>query len=162
MASPEQSSGLNAGYVGALLEQYLENPHAVDPAWQRLFEDADEALLATLPASRASSRHARPGLGTGTPRSPSRRRPRPRSPEAPEAADRPSPRWTPSSCTRSPPRWRSSTPSARTGISPRSLDPLGSEPLGDPALDETELEIPLTPELQARIPASLLRRARRG
>jgi 2-oxoglutarate dehydrogenase E1 component len=37
------------------------------------------------------------------------------------------------------------------------LDPLGSEPMGDPALDETRLVPPLTPELQARIPASLLR-----
>ena len=37
------------------------------------------------------------------------------------------------------------------------LDPLGSEPMGDPALDETRLEPPLTPELQARIPARLLR-----
>ena len=37
------------------------------------------------------------------------------------------------------------------------LDPLGSEPTGDPALDETRLVPSLTPELQARIPASLLR-----
>ena len=37
------------------------------------------------------------------------------------------------------------------------LDPLGSEPTGDPALDETRLDPPLTPELQARIPARLLR-----
>ena len=37
------------------------------------------------------------------------------------------------------------------------LDPLGSEPMGDPALDETRLQPPLTPELQERIPASLLR-----
>ena len=37
------------------------------------------------------------------------------------------------------------------------LDPLGSEPMGDPALDETRLHPPLTPELQARIPAKLLR-----
>ena len=37
------------------------------------------------------------------------------------------------------------------------LDPLGSEPMGDPALDESRLVPPLTPELQARIPASLLR-----
>ena len=37
------------------------------------------------------------------------------------------------------------------------LDPLGSEPVGDPAL-EPELLVPkLTPELQARIPASVLR-----
>src|SRR5262249_48796106 len=37
------------------------------------------------------------------------------------------------------------------------LDPLGAEPTGDPALDETRLEPALTPELQARIPAKLLR-----
>ncbi|MGZ8688330.1 MAG: multifunctional oxoglutarate decarboxylase/oxoglutarate dehydrogenase thiamine pyrophosphate-binding subunit/dihydrolipoyllysine-residue succinyltransferase subunit, partial [Gaiellaceae bacterium] len=37
------------------------------------------------------------------------------------------------------------------------LDPLGSEPPGDPALDESRLVPALTPELQARIPASLLR-----
>ena len=37
------------------------------------------------------------------------------------------------------------------------LDPLGSEPTGDPALDEQRLLPPLTPELQARIPSSLLR-----
>ena len=37
------------------------------------------------------------------------------------------------------------------------LDPLGSEPMGDPALDESRLVPALTPELQARIPASVLR-----
>ncbi len=37
------------------------------------------------------------------------------------------------------------------------LDPLGSEPMGDPALDELRLQPPLTPELQVRIPAGLLR-----
>ena len=37
------------------------------------------------------------------------------------------------------------------------LDPLGSEPPGDPALEPLRLIPPLTPELQARIPASLLR-----
>ena len=37
------------------------------------------------------------------------------------------------------------------------LDPLGSEPVGDPALDPERLIPKLTPELQARIPASLLR-----
>ena len=43
------SSGLNAGYVGSLLEQYLENPEAVDPAWRELFERGDETVLASLP-----------------------------------------------------------------------------------------------------------------
>jgi 2-oxoglutarate dehydrogenase E1 component len=37
------------------------------------------------------------------------------------------------------------------------LDPLGSEPIGDPALDETRLTPALTPELLGQVPASLLR-----
>ncbi|HEV2591509.1 MAG TPA: 2-oxoglutarate dehydrogenase E1 component, partial [Gaiellaceae bacterium] len=37
------------------------------------------------------------------------------------------------------------------------LDPLGSEPVGDPSLEPMRLEPKLTPELQARIPASVLR-----
>ena len=37
------------------------------------------------------------------------------------------------------------------------LDPLGSEPPGDPALEAERLIPKLTPELQARIPASVLR-----
>jgi 2-oxoglutarate dehydrogenase E1 component len=37
------------------------------------------------------------------------------------------------------------------------LDPLGSEPVGDPSLEPMRLEPKLTPELQARIPASYLR-----
>ncbi len=37
------------------------------------------------------------------------------------------------------------------------LDPLGSEPVGDPALEPERLEPPLTPELQAQIPAHYLR-----
>ncbi len=37
------------------------------------------------------------------------------------------------------------------------LDPLGSEPVGDPALDPDRLIPKLTPELQERIPAELLR-----
>ncbi|HET7856440.1 MAG TPA: multifunctional oxoglutarate decarboxylase/oxoglutarate dehydrogenase thiamine pyrophosphate-binding subunit/dihydrolipoyllysine-residue succinyltransferase subunit, partial [Gaiellaceae bacterium] len=37
------------------------------------------------------------------------------------------------------------------------LDPLGSEPVGDPALEPERLAPPLTPELQRLIPAHLLR-----
>src|SRR2546430_3405376 len=36
------------------------------------------------------------------------------------------------------------------------LDPLGSEPVGDPALEPERLDPELTPELQQRIPAALL------
>src|SRR5206468_11733972 len=37
------------------------------------------------------------------------------------------------------------------------LDPLGSDPPGDPALEPERLSPPLTPEVQAQIPARLLR-----
>ena len=37
------------------------------------------------------------------------------------------------------------------------LDPLGSEPVGDPSLEPERLQPPLTPELQAQIPARVLR-----
>jgi 2-oxoglutarate dehydrogenase E1 component len=37
------------------------------------------------------------------------------------------------------------------------LDPLGSEPPGDPALEPERLIPKLTPELQARVPAAVLR-----
>jgi 2-oxoglutarate dehydrogenase complex dehydrogenase (E1) component-like enzyme len=44
-----ESSGLNAGFVGQLLEQYLENPEAVDPAWRAVFERGDVDVLSALP-----------------------------------------------------------------------------------------------------------------
>ena len=43
------SSGLNAGYVEQLLEQYRDNPEAVDPAWRELFERADDAVVPAPP-----------------------------------------------------------------------------------------------------------------
>jgi len=58
-------SGLNAGFVGGLLEQYLENPEAVDPAWRALFEHADDDVLTTLPglARLVRARPAEDGNG---------------------------------------------------------------------------------------------------
>src|SRR5918999_1460581 len=49
MPATPSASGLNAGYVELLREQYLENPEAVDPAWRELFERADEAPPAEAP-----------------------------------------------------------------------------------------------------------------
>ena len=69
MSPSSQPSGLNAGYVAQLLEQYLENPEAVDPAWRELFESGGDAVLATLPGlSRlVGDREPRP-TGTARPR----------------------------------------------------------------------------------------------
>ena len=61
-----ESSGLNAGYVAQLLEQYLENPEAVDPAWRAVFEAGDVELLAALPGLErlVGGRIARDGNGS--------------------------------------------------------------------------------------------------
>jgi len=154
VASPDPS-GLNAGYVGLLLEQYLENPQAVDPAWRALFEGADESLLATLPglARLVGARPADPGNGgaaVALAPAPDRE-----AAEAPPAAE-PAPAAD-LGLLGAVASAMALVDAIRThGHLAARLDPLGSEPLGDPALDESELEVPLTPTLQASIPASVL------
>ncbi|MGH3133188.1 MAG: 2-oxoglutarate dehydrogenase E1 subunit family protein, partial [Gaiellaceae bacterium] len=196
MATPPQLSGLNAGYVGFLLEQYLENPEAVDPAWRELFEGADDALLTALPVlDRLATRvSADDGNGAAAlaaapvaPRTPSVAAPAappPPAVEAPPSTPAPPPAPIPSAAptavrpvatTEAPLQQVVTSVAADLVLLPavasamalvdaiRShghlaarLDPLGSEPPGDPALDESELTVPLPPEVQAQIPASLL------
>ena len=60
-----QSSGLNAGYVGQLVERYLENPEAVDPAWREIFESDDDVLLASLPGLEGLLSRRREQAGNG-------------------------------------------------------------------------------------------------
>ena len=167
-----EPSGLNTGYVGQLLEQYLDNPAAVDPAWREFFEVADERVLAMLPGlTRLVARRSSDG-GDGAP-----------AEAAPlvSSADRiesPEPPTLQTPALVAPvdvqQRVVESVPDAElvAGVAAAMslvrayrmhghlnarLDPLGSEPMGDPALDETQLQPPLTPELQARIPSRLLR-----
>jgi 2-oxoglutarate dehydrogenase E1 component len=158
-----ESSGLNAGYVGQLLEQYLENPEGVDPAWRAVFEAGDVGLLAALPGLErlVGGRVERDGNGVTAPVAPE---PAPAPPAPAPAPPAPAP---------APPAPEvaaddelvagvaaamSLVKAYRThGHLNARLDPLGSEPMGDPALDETRLVPPLTPDLQARIPAKLLR-----
>ena len=40
---------LNSGYASALLEEYLENPEAVPAEWRALFESGRSELAARLP-----------------------------------------------------------------------------------------------------------------
>ena len=151
--------GVNAGYARLLLDEYLENPEAVPPEWRALFESGDSAVVRDLP-----------GLARLLERLPARRRrrradgdgaaapvaaPAPAAPRGPPRPSRPSP--TRSCSAASPPRWRSSRRTGCTGISRRGSTRSASEPIGDPALDPLRLEPKLTPELQARIPASILR-----
>ena len=161
-----ESSGLNAGYVGQLLEQYLENPEAVDPAWRALFEAGGVDVLSALPGLERLVGGGSVRAGNGSPAATDGAV----AVQEPVAAE--SPRAAPAPVT--PPPAPEATADGelvaavaaamslvkayRThGHLNARLDPLGSEPMGDPAMDETRLEPPLTPELQARIPAKLLR-----
>jgi 2-oxoglutarate dehydrogenase E1 component len=154
-----ESSGLNAGYVGQLLEQYLENPEGVDPAWRDVFEAGDVDLLAALPGLErlVGGRVVRDGNGATAPVVPEAA-PAPPAPPAPApAAPAPEPAVD-GELVGGVAAAMSLVKAYRThGHLNARLDPLGSEPMGDPALDETRLLPPLTPELQARIPAKLLR-----
>jgi len=171
-ASP-QLADLNAGYVALLLEQYLENPEAVDPAWRELFEGADAAVLSTLPGlarlvaprprddgNGVAGAVAVPGAALAAPPSPSVQpgtsvAPREPEPQAPPTVEPPS---VDAELLGGVAAAMALVKAYRMhGHLNARLDPLGSEPMGDPALDESRLQPPLTPELQARIPARLLR-----
>jgi 2-oxoglutarate dehydrogenase E1 component len=136
MAGAEQS-GLNAAYVAQLYADYLDAPASVPDEWRRIFEgNGGPPAVATA--------DARVGAPPAT--APS---------EAPRAAE-----TAPVDA-----ELLGGVAAAMAlvkayrmhGHLAARLDPLGSEPMGDPALDETRLHPPLTPELQARIPARLLR-----
>ena len=45
----EDVDGVNAGYARLLLDEYLDNPEAVQPEWRALFEAGDNAVVRELP-----------------------------------------------------------------------------------------------------------------
>src|SRR5436853_5764846 len=151
MSRPEVD-GLNAGYAALLLEQYLDNPSAVPSEWRTLFESAPEALLAAQPGlARLLDALERNG-GNGHARAPAPApHPAPAVPAvAASAAD--------DELVGGVAAAMSLVKAHRThGHLAARLDPLGSEPPGDPALEPERLIPKLTPELMARIPAPLLR-----
>jgi 2-oxoglutarate dehydrogenase E1 component len=140
--------GLNAGYAQALLDDYLENPEAVPPEWRALFESGDSALVASHPGlARLLETLGRNGGGNGA------------AVVAPSPASPPPVAEPPDAILLGGVAAAMALVKAhRThGHLAARLDPLGSEPVGDPALEPLRLEPKLTPELQARIPASVLR-----
>jgi 2-oxoglutarate dehydrogenase E1 component len=137
---------VNSGYARVLLEEYLENPEAVPPEWRELFERGDGELVNALPGlARILETLGNGGNGhVETPAPPAQ-------PAAPAAvADETLLAGVAAAM--------SLVKALRThGHLAAHLDPLGSEPVGDPALEPERLVPKLTPELQARIPARLLR-----
>jgi len=146
--STHDVDGLNAGYARALLDEYLENPEAVPSEWRALFESGDSELVATHPGLARLLEKLPPRNGANGHAAPTAAEPE-RAP-APAAAD---------------PQLLGGVAAAmalvkahRThGHLAARLDPLGSEPVGDPSLEPLRLEPKLTPALQERIPASVLR-----
>jgi 2-oxoglutarate dehydrogenase E1 component len=136
--------GVNAGYARLLLDEYLENPEAVPAEWRELFEGGDTTLVRELPGLARLLEHLPHDGGNG------QTTVAPPAPKPASALD---------------PELLGGVAAAMAlvkahrmhGHLAAHLDPLGSEPIGDPALDPLRLEPKLTPELQARIPASVLR-----
>jgi 2-oxoglutarate dehydrogenase E1 component len=151
-------SGLNAGYVAQLLEDYLESPGSVPAEWRAVFERDPQAALAALPG--LARLLARPEQGNGTQAEAVAARAAPAPAAEPAVAPAPSAAGAPADET-----LLGGVAAAMAlvkayrmhGHLSARLDPLGAEPPGDPALDESRLVPALTPELQARIPSSLLR-----
>jgi 2-oxoglutarate dehydrogenase E1 component len=140
----EQLEDLNSGFVRELFFQYLNSPESVDPAWRALFEAAPPDLLEGDPLVQGI-RELYPALGDG----------------GNGAATAP----RPATETRIDETLLGAVAAAMAlvkahrmhGHNAARLDPLGSDPPGDPALDPERLQPKLTPELQARVPAKFLR-----
>jgi 2-oxoglutarate dehydrogenase E1 component len=136
--------GLNAGYARLLLDEYLENPEAVPAEWRALFERGDGEIVASVPGlARLLERAAAAAGGNGHP--------------AVLAPPREPPQLDLELLGGVAAAMALVKAHRMHGHLAARLDPLGSEPPGDPALEPLHLEPKLTPELQARIPTSILR-----
>src|SRR5918996_2471754 len=141
LVAQERFDDLNAGFVQELFAEYLASPDTVDDEWRALFEAAPQPLLESHPLVRRL-RELQPdaapdGDGDGA-----------------VQAERAAPQQLLGGVAAA----MSLIKAHRThGHLAARLDPLGSEPPGDPALDPDRLVPSLTPELQRRIPAKLLR-----
>jgi 2-oxoglutarate dehydrogenase E1 component len=150
--STHDVDGLNAGYARALLDEYLENPEAVPSEWRALFESGDSELVATHPGLARLLEQLPQAAGNGwnghTVEAPAA--PAPARVGAVESPD--------AQLLGGVAAAMALVKAHRThGHLAARLDPLGSEPVGDPSLEPMRLEPKLTPELQARIPSSYLR-----
>jgi 2-oxoglutarate dehydrogenase E1 component len=142
---PEQHvDDVNLGYVRDLLDLYLTSPSSVDPAWQEVFRQAGDGILEGHPLARRLRELLAAPAGNGA------------------GAAVPAPAALPAEALDEllggVAAAMALVKAHRThGHLAARLDPLGSEPLGDPALEPDNLVPRLTPELQAKIPARFLR-----
>jgi 2-oxoglutarate dehydrogenase E1 component len=151
--------GLNAGYARDLLEEYLENPESVPSEWRRLFESGASDVVATHPGLTRLLETLDGGPNGHPAAAPAEPVPAEAVPaEAPKAQSAPDTEPTSSELLGGVAAAMALVKAHRMhGHLAARLDPLGSEPPGDPALEAERLIPKLTPELQSRIPASVLR-----
>ncbi|HEY8722392.1 MAG TPA: 2-oxoglutarate dehydrogenase E1 component [Gaiellaceae bacterium] len=152
--STHDVDGLNAGYARALLDEYLENPEAVPSEWRAFFESGDSELVATHPGIARLLEQLPHAAGNGS----NGHEPAPAPAPATEPAPAEPAQAADAQLLGGVAAAMALVKAHRThGHLAARLDPLGSEPVGDPSLEPMRLEPKLTPELQARIPASYLR-----
>ena len=148
---------MNAGYAQAMYEQYLRDPGSVDEAWRALFEDGVQGLAPLSPFEIATAGAAVPELPAAARREPAA------GPAAAATRGAPSPvAAAPAGAAPSVDELEAVAHAAsivkafRThGHLGARLDPLGSEPVGDPAYDPAS--IGLTEAMMRRVPAAVLR-----
>jgi 2-oxoglutarate dehydrogenase E1 component len=141
--------GLNAGFARDVLEEYLENPDAVPSEWRQLFESGESDLVATHPGLARLLE----AVGNGHREAQAAAPPQPAPSAAPPAAEPASDELLGAVAA----AMALVKAQRMHGHLAARLDPLGSEPPGDPALEPERMIPKLTPELQARVPASVLR-----
>jgi len=151
---------MNAGYVQAMYEQYLRDPGSVDEAWRALFEDGVQGLEPLTPIDIVTASSVVPTFEEADEPAAAVRAPSPaRTPTAlaaPASAAIAQAQPASASDLEAVAHAASVVKAFRThGHLGARLDPLGTEPVGDPAYDPST--IGLTEEMMRRVPSWVLR-----
>ncbi len=149
----ERLADLNQGFIQERLADYLNAPESVPPEWRELFESSPEFLVEQLPGlerlrDAGLLGNGANGAAAAVP-----------APPAPPEAKAPSAEPAVSETLLGGVAAGTALVKAHRmhGHLAAQLDPLGSEPVGDPALDPDRLEPRLTEELQRQVPTRVLR-----